>query len=1056
MRELIIILTLLIYTSSPAQQPVFTWMDGSDDVNQPGAYGYAEPGARKDFVSWTDSNDRLWIFGGYANVGHVQGQSNNLWRYEPGAGWSWITNDADQRPQPNYGERGEFGPGFYPGPRSASMSWVDQNDHLWLFGGYGSDNYIESFPGLMNDLWVYSIESGEWAWIAGSDTVYQRGNYDSGPAATPGGRSGSATWVDQSGRLWLFGGSGMDARSERKYEHLNDLWMFDLSTQEWHWIAGSDTLNQPGVYGILGVADPANVPGARHEAVSWLDQLGNLWLFGGVGYDQIGERHILNDLWMFDINSEQWTWMGGSELYDPDPVYGIMGIGSTDNNPGARYEHVSWTDSNGKFWLFGGRGYDSEHEWGEHNDLWKYDPDNGEWAWMNGNNVVDQTGSYSGDQHPGSRAGMVSFTTSGDKLYLMGGDGFDSQDYGFLLNDLWEYDPLNNTWTWLSGSASGNADGYFGLPNNGQRILPGAREGTGVWSTRAGKMYVFGGYGLDISGHDGQLNDLWEYDVFTANWTFLKGNSNTDAEGYYGELGLRDDRNFPGSRSYSATWTDDSGDLWMFGGATRWWRDQRSDLWKFDPTTRRWTWMGGSQALDSPGKYSSGLNGIEPRPGARQRSAYWKGKDGTLWLFGGFGNDELQAEGYLNDLWKLNPETVMWEYISGNSRIGQSGIYGERNQGGDQNRPGARESSSFWTDDEGNLWLYGGYGFDKNGALGLLSDLWRFDPELSQWIWVSGSDILDQDAVYGNLGMANRLNSPGGRMLATHWKDAYGGLWLSGGWDSEFGLLNDFWRYDISSNLWTWMAGSNDPDSFGNYGEKGVASVDHVPRARTGASAITGFDGVAWIFGGFSGIVGGFVPLTINDLWRIDLIPKAPDTALISRRGDLYLEMKWDRDPYADNYLIELSDDDFASFVHPYDQFPTGDTTVVLRNLEPGTSYAFRMKNTNEFGSSGYSSTYTIQTNPVILANPYPNPAEGVLNFVIDIPDEIQQADIDLGIYNLQGMRLATVSKTTLSSGLHTVQWNPAGMGIEDGLYTIRFEILNSALEPVTKKVIIR
>ena len=35
---------------------------------------------------------------------------------------------------------------------------------------------------------------------------------------------------------------------------------------------------------------------------------------------------------------------------------------------------------------------------------------------------------------------------------------------------------------------------------------------------------------------------------------------------------------------------------------------------------------------------------------------------------------------------------------------------------------------STWIDSSGNLWLFGGYGYDSTGQLGYLNDLWQYDP----------------------------------------------------------------------------------------------------------------------------------------------------------------------------------------------------------------------------------------------------------------------------------------------------------------------------------------
>ena len=85
---------------------------------------------------------------------------------------------------------------------------------------------------------------------------------------------------------------------------------------DWTWMGGSNTvplgLGRAGVYGTLGTPAAGNFPGSRIEASNWTDSSGNLWLFGGQGYDINGVNSILNDLWQFNPSANEWTWIGGS------------------------------------------------------------------------------------------------------------------------------------------------------------------------------------------------------------------------------------------------------------------------------------------------------------------------------------------------------------------------------------------------------------------------------------------------------------------------------------------------------------------------------------------------------------------------------------------------------------------------------------------------------------------------------------------------------------------------------------------------------------------------
>src|SRR5271165_105100 len=70
-------------------------------------------------------------------------------------------------------------------------------------------------------------------------------------------------------------------------------------SNEWTWVAGASVPNQQGTYGTLGTDAPANVPGARSNAVSWTDATGNLWLFGGLGLYTGTDIPLYNDLWRY-------------------------------------------------------------------------------------------------------------------------------------------------------------------------------------------------------------------------------------------------------------------------------------------------------------------------------------------------------------------------------------------------------------------------------------------------------------------------------------------------------------------------------------------------------------------------------------------------------------------------------------------------------------------------------------------------------------------------------------------------------------------------------------
>jgi N-acetylneuraminic acid mutarotase len=468
-----------------------------------------------------------------------------------------------------------------------------------------ASGYLQSAVGSA----AYTISSSngeyEWTWMGGSTTIPGAGLGVAGVYGTegtfasgniPGGRNWSTGWTDSSYHVWLFGGRIPD--SSGNLDYINDLWEYIPSTNEWAWMSGSSTANQSGVYGTLGTAASGNIPGGRSSDISWIDSSGNLWLFGGLGYDSAGTFGDLNDLWKYTPSTGLWTWMGGSNTANKSGVYGTEGTAASGNIPGSRYGASSWTDSSGNFWFFGANGYDSAGNVGNLNDLWKYTPSTGLWTWMGGSNTEGASGVYgtlgtaASGNIPGSRNYAVSWIDGSGNLWLSGGNGADSVGTVGSLNDLWKYSPSSNEWTWESGSStiggSGGQTGVYGTegtPAAGN--VPGGRSSAMSWIDRSGNLWLLGGYGFDSAGTEGDINDLWEFNPSTAEWTWMGGSNTVNKSGVYGTEGTAAPGNIPGARAGGMTWIDASGYFWLFGGHSY---DSAgtfgyiNDLWEYQPT----------------------------------------------------------------------------------------------------------------------------------------------------------------------------------------------------------------------------------------------------------------------------------------------------------------------------------------------------------------------------------------------------------------------------------------------------------------------------------------
>jgi N-acetylneuraminic acid mutarotase len=446
----------------------------------------------------------------------------------------------------------------------------------------------------LTDVAIACSDYGQWLWEGGANTVNASGAYGTQNAASvsnvPGGRYSASSWLDTSGNFWLFGGGGYGSTGGAGY--LNDLWRYSPTTGLWTWISGGNVANGSGVYGTQGTAAAGNIPGARYSASSWIDASGNLWLFGGYGYDSAGNVGKLNDLWKYSPSTEQWTWISGSNTDDAAGVYGAQGTAAAGDGPGARYSASSWIDPSGNLWLFGGYGYDSSGGVGSLNDLWRYSPTSGLWTWVSGGNEDNATGVYGTQGTPaaanvlGARQASNSWIDSSDNLLLFGGYGYDSSGKLGYLNDLWRYTPSTGLWTWVSGGNVENASGVYGTqgtPAAGNVL--GGRQAASSWVDSTGNLWLFGGYGYDSAGTVGALNDLWEYSPSTGLWNWVSGDSGANDHGGYGILGTAAASDAPGSRQAANSWFDSNGNLWLFGGAgyASTGNGYLNDLWQFVP-----------------------------------------------------------------------------------------------------------------------------------------------------------------------------------------------------------------------------------------------------------------------------------------------------------------------------------------------------------------------------------------------------------------------------------------------------------------------------------------
>ncbi|MFM2225976.1 MAG: hypothetical protein RJA07_2178 [Bacteroidota bacterium] len=428
---------------------------------------------------------------------------------------------------------------------------------------------------------VTFAQSGMWTWMHGSNTsLGATGNYGTmgvpSPTNDPPGRYQAAYWTDLQGDFWIFGGVMGGAG--------NDLWKFNVSTNQWTWIGGPQGIASPNaVYGTMGVPSSTTWPGGTGWGANcWTDHNGDLWLFGGSGYDATGTNGSLNDLWRYNIASNQWTWMNGSGAANGVGNYGTQGIASSSNQPpGLQETKSSYVDLNNNLWMFGGGSV-----LGVENTLWKYDIGNNQWTWMSGSSISGSAGNYgtlnvpSVSNQPPARWSYTKWVDQSGDFYIFSGDG--------TTNDTWRYNPTTNMWTWIGGDQyvgdTGKVTGYCNNSDYPKAMI----ENRTVQTFGCGNFFwEFGGCNNLV---DTIFNSLWFYDATHNKWSLTSGaQGGTVTIGNYGTMGVANSNNIIPGKIGPSMWLDNSANVWIFGGfyidAINGGLNLSNDLWKYSPDT---------------------------------------------------------------------------------------------------------------------------------------------------------------------------------------------------------------------------------------------------------------------------------------------------------------------------------------------------------------------------------------------------------------------------------------------------------------------------------------
>ncbi len=687
--------------------------------------------------------------------------------------------------------------------------------------------------------------------------------------------------------------------SYASYYNLGGFWKgANSSPGYWTWISGDNTwdLKQNGIKGTKGVSASTNAPGGRTHAAKWSDSLGNIWIYGGRGFDSALSYGELDDLWKFDITTKEWTWMSGDSIVGTNPVQGIKGVGDTANSPGSRIGSSAWLDSSGNFlWLFSGWINAGD----PYSDLWKYEISTKKWTWVSGvtgtygdADLYGTKGVGSTSNNPYGRSDAATAVDSSGNLILFGGYNWTGTGLAYY-NDLWKFNPSNSEWTWIGGgtgttNSTRNIIGIYGTKGvEAINNWPGSRTTRG-WGDTSGNFWIFGGYGLndatpaiDIETEQG-LSDLWKFNFATGKWSYVSGTKTHNDLPTYGTKGIGSTSNFLGTRNFYSVWRDSSNIFWFFGGAKQynffWGADiPFADMWKYDPSNDNWSWVSGpSYDVDDHLGHNGTINvgSINNFPSSRFNNIFTSDNSGNFYIFSGDGVDSTGSSGII-DTMKFNSNNLEWTWIKGSiAKPVYDGVYSTgKGVPSTLNQPGIRQSAGLFTDASNNLFLFGGrYPYTYNSSVeNGFNILWKFNPTSLEWTWLTGDQGICGTANYGTKGVAASSNTPPSLSGFASSTDSNGDIWIFGGHGKNCQWtigVQQLWKYSPSTNLWTFVWGNADQSyPVGVYGTKGVPSGTNNPGSRYGAKMVADSSNNLWLFGGRSWD-GAWNEIDMNDLWK--------------------------------------------------------------------------------------------------------------------------------------------------------------------------------------------
>jgi hypothetical protein len=278
-------------------------------------------------------------------------------------------------------------------------------------------------------------------------------------------------------------------------------------TSYWTWISGSKYNQTAPIFGPRGVYNASYKPGSTERGAAWVVN-GDLYIMLGLLTPVTSSTVFFsNALWRLRSSDSSWGWIAGystsvAEYSSFPSSYGIKGVPALGNTPSARI-HSTTSVYKDALLLFGGCKLTSGSMSSASsfaNDLWKFNTSEGLWSWVSGSSTKNAIGIYNGSVSnpyvPGSRCQMNGFLRiQSASFFVFGGYGYDGAGDTNTLNDVWQFDLVNQSWSWVGGNSLGGGKGIYPSKVGYTGGRPATRRGFPAWyDSDTDLFFLFGGY----------------------------------------------------------------------------------------------------------------------------------------------------------------------------------------------------------------------------------------------------------------------------------------------------------------------------------------------------------------------------------------------------------------------------------------------------------------------------------------------------------------------------------------------------------------------------------